>query len=322
MFTLARYALVTLVAITLNFALPRMAPGNVVDYLLPPEVAGSVSEADRQGLLRQFQLDKSVAHQYGVYVSNLSRGDLMVSARYGRPVRDLLLERVGWTVLLVGSALLIATVIGVSLGFRSGWRRGGARDVGALGAVLLADSTPPFFVGSMLLLVFSVKLGWVPTFGARPWEGASGLALAGGILQRLVLPLVTLVIASVGPVFLVARSAMISETREDYLLGAQARGLKGRQVRRHAQRNAMLPVSTVVLVSIGSMVGGATVVETVFSYPGLGRLMYESIVARDYPVIQGAALLLVLSVVAANFVNDLLYPLLDPRVRRSRSASQ
>ena len=319
---LIRYVLVMFVAVTVNFALPRMAPGNVVDYLLPPEVAGSLSSADRQDILRQFELDRGVGRQYVVYLKNLATGDLMVSARYGRPVRDLIAERVGWTVLLVGTSLVIATVIGALLGFRSGWRRGGAKDIGMLAGVLLADATPPFFVGSMLLLLFSVRLGWVPTFGARPWEGARGLALISGVLQRLVLPLVTLVVASIGPVFLIARSAMISEVREDYLLGAQARGLSARQIRRHVQRNALLPVSTVVLLSVGTIVGGATVVETVFSYPGLGRLMYESIVARDYPVIQGAALLLVLSVVAANLLNDLLYPLLDPRVRRSRKASQ
>ncbi len=313
-----RYLIVLFVAVSLNFAMPRLAPGNVVDYLMPPESAGSLTEADRQQVLQQFGLDQPAPQQYVHYLNRLVHGDLMVSARYGRPVRDVLFERVGWTVLLVGSSLLIATLIGVFLGFRSGWRRGGRNDVGALSAVLLADSTPPFFVGSMLLLVFSVRLGWVPTFGARPWSGAQGMALIGGILERLVLPLITLVIASIGPVFLVARSAMISELQEDYILGAEARGLTPAQVRRHAQRNAVLPVSTIVLMSIGTLVGGAAVVESVFSYPGLGRLIYESVVARDYPVIQGAALLLVLGVVLANFLNDMLYPLLDPRVRGRR----
>lgn len=316
--TVVRYAIVTFVAISLNFALPRLAPGNVVDYLMPPEAAGSLTAEDRQQVLRQFGLDKPVAEQYVDYLQGIARGDLMISARYGRPVRDLLLERVGWTLLLVGSALVIATSIGVFLGFRSGWRRGGRGDVGTLSAVLLADSAPPFFVGSLLLLLFSVRLGWVPTFGARPWEGAQGFALIGGVLERLVLPLLTLVIANIGPVFLVARSAMISELQEDYILGAEARGLSPAQVRRHAQRNALLPVSTVVLVSVGALVGGAAVIESVFSYPGLGRLIYESVVARDYPVIQGAALLLVIGVVVANFLNDLLYPVLDPRVRGRR----
>ena len=316
--TVIRYLLVTYVAISLNFALPRLAPGNVVDYLMPPEAAGNLTAEDRQQVLRQFGLDKPTSEQYVDYLKGIGRGDLMVSARYGRPVRELLFERVGWTLLLVGSALVIATLIGVFLGFRSGWRRGDRSDVGTLSAVLLADSAPPFFVGSLLLLLFSVRLGWVPTFGARPWEGAHGVALIGGILQRLALPLLTLVIANIGPVFLVARSAMISELQEDYILGAEARGLSPAQVRRHAQRNALLPVSTVVLVSVGALVGGAAVIESVFSYPGLGRLIYESVIARDYPVIQGAALLLVLGVVLANFLNDLLYPVLDPRVRGRR----
>lgn len=313
--TATRYLIVTFVAISLNFALPRLAPGNVVDYLLPPEAGGNLSAQDRQQVLQQFGLDQPAPEQYLDYIKGIFRGDLMVSARYGRPVRDLLVERIGWTILLVGTALAIATVIGVVLGFRSGWRRGGKNDIGTLSAILVADSAPPFFVGSMLLLVFSVRLGWVPTFGARPWAGAHGFELITGVLQRLALPLVTLVIASIGPVFLVARSAMVSELQEDYIFGAEARGLTQTQVRRHAQRNALLPVSTVVLVSVGTMVGGAAVVESLFSYPGLGRLMYESVVARDYPVIQGAGLLLVLGVVAANFINDLLYPVLDPRIR-------
>ncbi|MDQ3978917.1 MAG: ABC transporter permease, partial [Actinomycetota bacterium] len=128
--------------------------------------------------------------------------------------------------------------------------------------------------------------------------------------------LTTLTLANLGPVYLVSRSALVSELQEDYVLMAEAKGLTDQQVRRHAQRNALLPVSTVTLINLGSLVGGAAVVETVFSYPGLGRLIYESVLARDYPVLQGAFLLLAIGVVVANFVNDLLYPLLDPRVRR------
>jgi peptide/nickel transport system permease protein len=138
-------------------------------------------------------------------------------------------------------------------------------------------------------------------------------------LKRLVLPLTTLTLANLGPVYLVSRSALVSELQEDYVLMAEAKGLSDQEVRRHAQRNALLPVSTVTLIGLGSLVGGAAVVETVFSYPGLGRLIYESVLARDYPVLQGAFLLLAIGVVVANFVNDLLYPLLDPRVRRPQS---
>ncbi len=197
---------------------------------------------------------------------------------------------------------------------------GVGRDIGVLSGVMFVDALPPFFIGMLLLLVFSVELGWLPTFGAQPTTAAGGVALLVEVAKRLVLPLVTLTLASIGPIYLIARSALLAELREDYVLMAEAKGLSAARVRRHAERNALLPVSTVVLIGLGNLVGGAAVVETIFSYPGLGRLIYESVLARDYPVLQGAFLLLAVGVILANFLNDLLYPLLDPRVRRPAEA--
>ncbi len=303
-------------AICLNFALPRLAPGDAVDYLFPPEQTVALSAEQRARVLAEFGLDQPLPTQFGRYLAGLVRGDLLLSVRYGRPVTDLLAERIGWTVLLVGAAMVLASLIGTLLGFRSARRRGSAGDAGELSAVMLVDSLPPFFIGMLLLLVFAVQLRWLPSFGAQPSVAEDVLALVTEVVKRLVLPLVTLTVASLGPIYLVARSALLTELREDYVLMAEAKGLPARTVRRHAERNALLPVSTVVLIGVGTMTGGAVVVETVFSYPGLGRLIYESVLARDYPVLQGAFLLLVLGVLAANFVSDLLYPLLDPRLRR------
>jgi peptide/nickel transport system permease protein len=313
-----QYAAVLFAAVCLNFALPRLAPGDVVDYLFPPEQSGSLSPEERAQVLDQFGLDQPVPVQFGNYLAGLARGDLLYSVRYGTPVLDLLVDRLGWTLLLVGCALVPATLIGTLLGFRSAWRRGTAGDVGVLSAAMLVDSMPPFFVGMLLILLFSVQLGWLPTFGAQISGDAEGLAFLAEVGERLVLPLGTLVLASIGPVYLVARSALVTELQEDYVLMAEAKGLPARGVRRHAQRNALLPVSTVTMIGLGTLVGGAAVVETVFSYPGLGRLIYESVLARDYPVLQGAFLLLAVAVILANLVNDLIYPLLDPRVRRGR----
>jgi peptide/nickel transport system permease protein len=314
--TSLQYAAVLFAAVCLNFALPRLAPGDAVDYLFPPELAGAISPEQRAQVLSEFGLDEPVLTQFWEYLVALGQGDLLLSVRYGRPVLDVLAERIGWTVLLVGSAVVLATLIGTFLGFRSAWRRGSAGDTGVLSGVMFLDALPPFFLGLLLLLVFSVELGWLPTFGAQPTTSAAGAELLVEVGKRLVLPLVTLTLASVGPIYLIARSALLSELREDYVLMAEAKGLPARAVRRHAQRNALLPVSTVVLIGLGTLVGGAAVVETVFSYPGLGRLIYESVLARDYPVLQGAFLLLAVGVILANFLNDLLYPLLDPRVRR------
>lgn len=316
--TVGQYGAVLFAAIVLNFALPRLAPGDAIDYILPDEVAGALTPEQRVEILDRFGLDDPMPEQFAHYLGGIARGDLLVSVRFGRPVTSLLAERVGWTLLLVGGSLLLSTVIGAALGFRSAWRRGTSADTVTLGGVMFLDALPPFFVGTLMLLAFSVGLDWFPSYGAVSGESANGLALVGQVLQRATLPIATLTIAGLGPMYLVARSALVGELQEDYVLMAEAKGLTDREVRRHAARNALLPVSTVALVGLGTLVGGAAVVETVFSYPGLGRLIYESVLARDYPVLQGAFLLLIITVVVANLINDLAYPLLDPRVRRPR----
>ena len=310
------YAGVLLVAVVLNFALPRLAPGDAVHYLLPPEAAGEVSAAERERILSQFGLDESIPVQFGRYVANLVTGDLGVSVRYAHPVTEVLLDRLGWTALLVGGALVLSTLLGTLLGFASAWRRGSASDAGTLTGVMVVDAMPPFFVGLLLILVFSVQLEWLPIFGALPATGASGVGFLIDVAERLILPLVTLTLGYLGSVYLVARASLVGELQEDYVLTAEAKGLELRRVRRHAQRNALIPVASITLVGLGTLVGGAAVVETVFSYPGLGRLIYEGVLARDYPLLQGAFLLLAVGVLLANLLADLLYPLLDPRVRR------
>lgn len=317
--TFGQYGAVLFAAIVLNFALPRLAPGDAIDYILPDEVAGALTPEQRTEILDRFGLDDPVPEQFGRYLAGIARGDLLVSVRFGRPVTSLLYERVGWTLLLVGGALILSTLLGAALGFRSAWRRGTSADTATLGGIMFLDALPPFFVGTLLLLAFSVGLNWFPSYGAVSGGSANGLALIWQVLQRATLPIATLTIAGLGPMYLVARSALVGELQEDYVLMAEAKGLTDREVRRHAARNALLPVSTVALVGLGTLVGGAVVVETVFSYPGLGRLIYESVLARDYPVLQGAFLLLIVTVVVANLLNDLAYPLLDPRVRRSRA---
>ncbi len=309
------YAAVLFVALLLNFALPRIAPGDPADYLLPPEAAGDVTPQQRQEALSDFGLDASIPVQLQQYFVNLAQGDLGLSVRYARPVTEVLADRIAWTAMLVGGALVLSTLFGVLLGFASAWRRGSAADTGTLTSVMVIDAMPPFFTGLLLMFVFSVQLDLLPVFGALPASGATGVALAGDVLERLILPLVTLTLGYLGTVYLVARASLIGELEEDYVLMARAKGLDARGIRRHAQRNALIPVTTITLVGLGTLVGGAAVVETVFSYPGLGLLIYDAVLTRDYPLLQGAFLLLAAGVLLANFVADLLYPLLDPRVR-------
>jgi peptide/nickel transport system permease protein len=318
---LGQYALVLWIALTLNFALPRLAPGDPLDYIFGQEVL-TFTPAQREQVLRELRLDRPVWEQYIGYFTGIVQGDLGRSIRYRAPVTDVLSDRIRWTLLLIIPALILKAVIGTTLGALAAWRRGSARDLGLLGSMLALDSMPAFWTGMILISVFAVQLGWLPSFGAMPL-GASGdtFTLALEIGRRLILPVTTITLATVGAVFLLARASMLTTLGEDYVLMAQAKGLPERTViLRHALRNALLPVYTSLTLSLGVLASGAVVVETVFSYPGLGRVVYEGVLARDYPLLQGAFLLVTVGVVGVNLLADLTYPLLDPRVRRPGAA--
>ena len=311
----AQYALVLLVAVSLNFAIPRLAPGDPIDYLVPSEQVATITPEQREQILGQFGLEKPLAEQYWLYLAGIAQGDLGVSVQTGRPVTDMLLARLPWTLVLVGGAISLSLVVGAGAGFFAASRRGGRTDVGGLAFFMAIDSMPPFWIGMLLLVLFSGYLQILPIFGAVPMESAGGLAFGYELFQRLALPLITLSLVRVGWIFLIARSSLAGELSEDYVLMAEAKGLPRRRVVGHGIRNALLPLVTAVAVEAGTLVGGATVVETVFSYPGLGRLIYESVLSRDYPVLQGVFLLMAIGVIAANLLADLIYPLVDPRVR-------
>lgn len=311
-----QYAVVVVIAVTVNFALPRIAPGDPLDYLLG-EQAFQLGPEQRRQILAQFGLDKPVSQQFGDYLMGLVRGELGTSVRFGEPVKDVLVDRLPWTLALVGSSILLASVIGTVAGVLAARKRGRRSDVGAMALVMFLDSTPLFWLGMLLIGVFSVELQLLPLFGAVPLGQQTGLALTTEVAKRLILPVATLTLGTAGGVFLVARYSMVGVMKEDFLLMAEASGLSERRILyAHAMRNSLLPVATVVMLNVGFMLGGAVVVETVFSYPGLGRLIYEGVLARDYPLLQGAFLLVAIGVILSNLVADLLYPVLDPRVRR------
>lgn len=314
-------ALVLAVAIVLNFLLPRAAPGDPIDFLIPAEQANKISPEQRNRLAADYGLNGSTTEQFTRYLSGLASGELGVSTRYGRPVTGLLKERLPWTLLLVGSSVVLSTLIGAALGFRSAWRRGTPSDVRTLTGVMVLDSFPPFFMALLLVLLFSVTLQLLPVFGALPAASTEGWEFATEVARRAILPVAALTLAGLGSSYLVARSAAVGELGEDYVTMAAAKGLDGKGVRRHARRNALVPVWTVGMLNVGALFGGAAPVETVFAYPGLGRLIYESVLSRDYPVLQGAFLLIALGVIVANLIAELAYPFLDPRVRRPGATS-
>ncbi len=316
----AQYALVLWVAATINFALPYLAPGDPVDYLYAGPIQGLTEEQLSQ-IRTGYGLDRPVLEQYAGFWTGLTRGDLGISVAHNRPVVDLLLERLPWTLALIGLGVLGATVLGIALGALAAWWRGRGRDIVVVTGVLAVDSMPSFWIGMMLIAVFAVQLGWLPSFGATEIT-AGGAAAIGEMLRRLVLPVVTITLAIFGSIFLLTRAAMISVLDEPFVRLARAKGVSERRIAlRHALRNALLPVFTNVTVMVGALLSSLVVIETVFAYPGLGRLIYEAVTARDYPLLQGAFLLITIGVIVLNLLADLTYPLLDPRVRRPADAA-
>ena len=313
----AQYLLVLALTITLNFALPRMMPGNPLVFLAGEDV-GFLEPEQRAQLYALYDLDQPQWKQFLTYLGNLARGDLGYSFQRGRPIAHMIGERLPWTLLLVGASLVFATLLGAALGAVAAWRRGTPLDLGSLGVAMLFESMPSFWLGMIFIAVFAAGLGWFPIFGAS----TAGASLAGWPLlvdraRHLVLPLATLTLITVPGIYLIMRYSMLSVLGEQYIATARAKGVAEHLVlRRHAVRNALLPVATVAMLNLGFVASGATVIETVFSYPGLGRLLYEGVLNRDYPVLQGAFLIVTVSVIAANILADLIYPFIDPRVRR------
>lgn len=312
-----QYLLVVGLAVAINFAIPRAMPGSPLATIAGEEV-GRLSQSQRQQVLEEYGLDQPLPVQFARYLGDVATGDLGRSFRDRGSVSSKILGRLPWTLLLVGSGLVITTILGVTMGVRSGASRERRRDTKTLAFFLAMDSLPPFWVGMLLILVFGVWLGVFPTFGATGLHLAEGLsANIRLVVRHLTLPLVTVVIAGLGQAFLITRYSMLSVMGQEYMVLARAKGLPRRlRLRRHAFRNAALPVHTLVMLEIGTVLSGAVVIETVFAYPGLGRLLFEAVLARDFPVLQGTFLVLTISVIGMNFLADITYPLLDPRVRR------
>lgn len=313
---LGQYALVLLVALSLNFMLPRFMPGDPLQYIIGEDI-GRLTPEERERVRVEQGLDRPLYEQFGAYVADLSRGDLGWSIGKKAPIGDILKDRLPPTLLLTGSALVLSTLIGVALGAIAGWRRGSRSDLGIMSFFIFLESLPAFWVGMLLVAIFAVNLRVLPIYGFEsPYVRYEGVDRIRDVAVHLVLPLATLTIVSITAMFLTARYSMLSVLGEEYITVARSKGLRERWVLfRHALRNALLPIATLVMLRVGFIVSGAVVVETVFAYPGVGRMLFEAVLARDYPLLQAGFILATFTVVAANVLVDLIYPILDPRVR-------
>lgn len=311
------YLLTVAVLVTLNFALPRAMPGDPIAALYSEGSPSYVTDAgQREGLRAYYGLDRPVIAQYGDYLVGLVTAEWGMSIRYGVPVAELIGQRLPWSALLIGTALVLGTALGVTTGAAAGWRRGSRLDTVLLVVFTGVRSVPVFLLGSVVLLVFAVRLGWFPIAGSSTRFAELGvLGRVGDVAWHLVLPAAVLAVQFAAGQFLLMRAGMVAELGADHLLLGRAKGLRDRVLRRrYAGRNALLPVASVLGVQVGVAVTSSVLVETVFRYEGLGRLLFDAIRYRDYPVLQGCFLLLTLMVLGANLLVELVYRRLDPRV--------
>jgi peptide/nickel transport system permease protein len=296
---LVHTALVTLGVVTLVFVALRLS-GDPASTMLP----GDASVDELRALRHTLGLDQPLATQYVSFLWSAVRGDFGESFRHQQPAFGLVLERLPATLELAFAALLLAVVVALPLGILAALHRGRLLDVVAMGLAVVGQATPYFWMGIMLILVVSVELGWLPTSGRGGW-------------QRLILPAITLGTHFAAVLARLTRTSMLEVLGQNFVTTARAKGLAERRViLAHALKNAAVPVVTLIGLQFGTLLGGAVVTETIFAWPGVGRLAVQSVFVRDYPVVQAGVLVLALAFVAINLLVDLLYGVLDPRIRR------
>lgn len=303
--------------VTIVFVLIHLAPGDPVlalvgDFPAPEEYVRKVRE--------EFGLDRPLIEQYVRYVGNLARGEFGYSFVQRRPVLQVIGERAAATGLLTGTALVVATLLGVGLGLIAARRPSTVLDATVSGAAVIGFSVPVFWVGQLLILLFAVTLGWLPAQGMVSLRvGPTGWDRVLDVASHLVLPATALALRLVAMTTRLTRASLLEVLGQEFIRTAEAKGAGPRRVLgRHALPNALLPLVTFVGYNLGFLLAGSALIETVFGWPGVGRLLYDSVFTRDYPVLLGIFLTVSLSVVLANLLTDLLYAYLDPRIRHAR----
>jgi peptide/nickel transport system permease protein len=305
---------VILVIICVNFVIVRLAPGDPITYLAGD---AQVTPEFIAELRAQYGLDQPLWWQLLLYLGRVAQGDLGYSFISRDSVSAIILSRLPATLLLLGSQFILSIIIGIALGVISAYRRGSVTDHTVSVISLVGFAVPAFWLGQMLMLVFALWLDLLPAQGMRSLRlELSGWAAALDVLKHMILPTVTLTIFNLALIARVTRANMINVLRMEYITYARSKGVsEPTVVLVHALRNAVLPVITVIGLNLRTLIAGAVLTETVFAWPGIGRLTYEAIFARDYPVLMGILIIIGVTVVVANILTDIAYSWLDPRVR-------
>lgn len=301
--------------IVFNFFLFRIMPGDPLSILLRTPKA---SEEAVEKISKSFGLDQPWYIQLFIYIKQMLQGDLGISFMTKQPVIQVIADKLFPTLLLVGVSTIAAIVIGIYIGIIAASKRGKKIDIVSLSISLITYSMPTFWLGIVLIIFFSVQLSLFPTSGMMTAGEvfSSSIIKAIDISRHLFLPALTLTLVLVGQFVLIMRNSLLDVLTEDYITTAKAKGFSEKLViRKHAVPNALLPMVTIIAINIGFMIAGAIQVETVFSWPGLGRLMYEALNNRDYPLLQGIFLIVSICVVIANLIADIIYGYLDPRIK-------
>ena len=316
--TLGLYAITIWAVVTIVFLLPRAIPGDPLQHLDDPDSGTFVEDSrSRELAMAYYGLDRPLLSQYGSYVSGLVDGELGWSISQKTPVSTLIGRRLPWTLLLIGTSMFLASAISFLAGVTAAWRRGSVTDKALIVSLAGTRAVPEYAIASALLILFAVTWPVLPMAGGQTafarypsaWEAAKD------IFNHLLLPMSALTLGLAANKFLIVRNSAISTLGEDYMLLARAKGLPPRLLKyRHSGRNVLLPFLTALGVQMGFAVSNSLFVEKVFAYPGIGTLVDSAVTARDYPLLQGLFLMLALVVIGANFLVDLAYKWVDPRV--------
>ena len=312
------YIILLCAMITLDFFFPRLMPGSPVSRIVG-EDTGDLTVEQRAQIVEFYELDKPITEQFAGFIKNTVTLNWGTSYSKKQPVFDLLKNALPWTLLLAGCNLVLSTLVGTFIGSLSAFLRKKRKDIGIVLGLMLVGTLPSFWIGMVMISVFSVRLGWFPLYGAYSlWGNNTGIAYFLDVIRHLALPVTTMLIVSITIFFTTSRYSVLNTMEQNYVDMARIRGIQSKKIKSHyIIRNSLIPVFTVFMMELGFVLGGSIVIERLFSYPGIGLLLYDAVSARDYPLMQYTFLITSVMVILTTFLADVLNKKIDPSMEAS-----